>query len=332
MDPVVLQLLAQLSSAKGGNKNLSALLGNIDNPLLLAMAGVIDPQVMQQSESGGLYGSFQQDPNTPATVQQVMDWVDQGLNKYQIAAQLNNIPDEIVANSGYTKSQLTSIAGDLAKERASGGGKSVFEKAGFRSPNDIYGLMDVPLSAGAQQKIYDLQTQYGGLGSAVSAAEQGSKKAALLMRGASPEVRSDWLEKIRRARPRGTRNTAELRVLEDWVKSTPYATVEELKKRAAEITDSYSYDKTRVGRVNKAVEGIAKSAAPYQQKSVDRAQAIQDWEKAKAAESQAEVQASNNARLQEAIRMASLKNAAQAGRTPFTDQVSTLLKFVAGSK
>ena len=117
MDPQLLAAL--LSQAKGGNKNLSGTLGNVDNPILLALAGVLDPYYgtgQTTSGAGNLYGSFASDETTPAAVKAVMDYVDQGMNGYQIEAQINALDPDIVKNSGYTDEQLISMGKEMAKE------------------------------------------------------------------------------------------------------------------------------------------------------------------------------------------------------------------------
>ena len=78
---------------------------------------------------------------------------------------------------------------------------------------------------------------------------------------------------------------------------------------------------------------ISKTATPASEvKSMDRGKSVADWEQSKIEESKIKAEASNNARLQEAIRQANLQQAAMAGRTPFTDQASQLVKFIAGTK
>jgi hypothetical protein len=344
MDPVVLQLLMQMSQAKSGNRNLSGTLNNMDNPLLLALAGVLDPMSMQgASQGGGVYGSFRNDPNTPETVQQVMDWVDQGLNKYQIESMINaQLPDAVVTDSGYTKKQLISMASEMSKQRASGTDKSGIGKltqAGFRNPNDVYGLEDVPLSANSQARIGELQTQYSPLEEKMANQESRTKIAANKMRGFSPDTKSELSKNIirdSRTMATGMASVA-LRELAKYVDSNPYVTVEDLNKQVDLISSSTSaaprevetYKRNALRRIGKVSKTATKGSEDV---GTNRAQSIGDWEMAKIEEGKIGVEASNNARLQEAIRQANLNQAAQAGRTPFTDQASQLMKFIAGTK
>jgi hypothetical protein len=343
MDPVVLQLLMQMSQAKGGNKNLSGTLNNMDNPLLLALAGVLDPMSGQGAgQSSGIYNQFANDPNTPATVQQVMDWVDQGLNKYQIESMVTQLPDTVVTDGGYTKKQLVSMANDMTKQRSSGTDKSGLGKltqAGYRNPNDIYGLMDVPLSAGSQKRLAELQTGYEPIANKMANQESRTRVAANKMRGFGTEVKSklaDDLSRDANTMATGGASVA-LRDLAKYVASNPYLTVEDLNKQVDSISSTTSALPGEVKqfrkRALKYADALAKTATSTSEvKSVDRGKAIADWEQSKMAESKIKAEASNNARLQEAIRQANLDQAARTGRTPFTDQASQLMKFIAGTK
>jgi hypothetical protein len=339
MDPVVLQLLVQMSQAKDGNKNLSGMLNNMDNSLLLALAGVLDPMSAQgSSQSSGIYNQFANDPNTPATVQQVMDWVDQGLNKYQIESMINQLPIAVVTDGGYTTKQLISMANEMTKQRYSGTDKSALgelTQAGYRNPNDVY----APLSANSQKRLAELQTEYEPIANNMANQESRSRVAANKMRGFSPDVKSELSKNIirdSRTMATGMASVA-LRDLAKYVDSNPYVTVEDLNKQVDLIASSTSavpgevetFKRNALRRIGK----VAKTATPASEvKSIDRGKAIADWEQSKIEESKIKAKASNNARLQEAIRQANLQQAAMAGRTPFTDQASQLVKFIAGTK
>jgi hypothetical protein len=290
-------------------------------------------------QSSGIYNQFANDPNTPATVQQVMDWVDQGLNKYQIESMVTQLPDAVVMDGGYTKKQLVSMANDMTKQRSTGADKNVFEKAGYRNPNDVYGLMDTPLSADSQQRLVELQTEYEPIENKMANQESRTKIAANKMRGFSPDAKSELSKNIirdSRTMATGMASVA-LRELAKYVDSNPYVTVEDLNKQVDLIASSTSavpgevetFKRNALKRIGKVSKTATKGSEDV---SSNRAQSIADWEKAKIEEGKVGVEASNNARLQEAIRQANLDQAARAGRTPFTDQASQLMKFIAGTK
>ena len=330
MDPQILELMMLLSQAKGGNKNLSGMLNNMDSPLLLALAGVLDPMVAQgSSQSSGIYNQFANDPNTPATVQQIMDWVDQGLNKYQIESMVNQLPDDVVTDGGYSKDQLISMANDMTKHRSSGEDKNVFEKAGFRNPNDVYTVDDVPLSANSQKRLRELEAEYKPISANLENINQRANKAGLIMRGAGKDRRQEWSDLVMDQNDNPIFKDPKLEDLSKWIKNAGYVSIADIEKKAEEIQMS---GKAPSLKLDRAVAKIKKKSASYEQGVSDRAQASTDWEQAKIEESKAKAEEYNNRRLREAIVQSNLQQAAQAGRTPFTDQASQLMKFIAGTK
>jgi hypothetical protein len=283
MDPQVLAML--LSQAKGGNKNLSSLLGNLDNPNLLALAGVLDPYY-GQGAGGTTYGQFASDPTTPAAVKAVMDYVDQGMNSYQIEAAINTLDDDVIKNSGYTDQQLISMGRDMAKE---GGkkGSDVFSKAGLRNPNDVYNISDVPLNESIVKALLGQQTRR----------KMFDDKAAT-------------------------------------IKSNLYKTEKASRKTKTDLDDTVeTIDASNMDyRFAAAAKRLAKKQA--KKKGPDKNQPYLDYEYAQAKEDyEASVDAARSFdELEMATRRGALKRVAEKGQTPYTDQMSTLLKFVAGSK
>ena len=342
MDPQVLQLMMQLAQAKGGNKNLSSLMGNMDNSLLLAFAGVLDPMVAQgSSQSSGIYNQFANDPNTPATVQQVMDWVDQGLNKYQIESMVTQLPEDVVRDGGYTKKQLVSMANDMTKQRSTGADKNVFEKAGYRNPNDVYGSMDVPLNANNQKMIYDIQQEgkTGSLGSEAKA-QNATKALAKLRAGTSvmsPEASKKLAKDLDWTKPRAG----------DWVfdpnKEILYSLRTDLLNAKDDVNlDEWSKNVTESNfkwgglgldkeKFKKDIAKLTKKGQKYAQ--IKHTKPLSDaYDKAMFEKVTSEGAATNARRQEEAAREGVLQAYAEMGRTPFTDQASQLMKFIAGTK
>ena len=346
MDPQILQLMTQLAQAKGGNKNLSSLLGNMDNSLLLAFAGVLDPMVAQgSSQSSGIYNQFANDPNTPATVQQVMDWVDQGLNKYQIESMVTQLPDAVVMDGGYTKKQLVSMANDMTKQRSSGTDKSGLGKliqAGYRNPNDVYGLMDVPLNAANQKMISDIQ-QTGKTGSQGSEAKAQNAKAALakLRAGTSimtPEASKklskelDWTKPNAQDMQAFDPNKALLYSLRnDLLNAKEDVNIDEWTKNITESSTKYGGLGLDKEALKKTVSKLTKKGQKYAQTKYTRP-ASDAYDKAMFEKVISEGAATNARRQEEAARAGVLQAYAEMGRTPFTDQASQLMKFIAGTK
>ena len=264
MDEQTVQMLMQyLAAAKKGNKNVSSVMNNLDSPILLGMAGVLDPYYGMGAGGGTTYGSFASDETTPPAVRAIMDYVDQGMNPYQIEAQVNALDDEVIRNSGYTDEQLISMGREMAKE---GGkkGTDVFAKAGLRNPNDVYDLETVPLD--------------------VSELENVRKYTERAMKTEKGLGQADYELGVAQRR---------------------------LKESRGKPSKGYAYEK--------------KQAMPSQEDrdAVSRAQANKY---------NIESAARGDLMRAQAVREGALKRAAQSGRTPFTDQTSTLLKFIAGSK
>jgi hypothetical protein len=343
MDPVVLQLLTQMAQAKGGNRNLSGTLNNMDNPLLLALAGVLDPMSGQGAgQSSGIYNQFANDPNTPATVQQVMDWVDQGLNKYQIESMVTQLPDAVVMDGGYTKKQLVSMANDMTKQRSTGADKNVFEKAGFRNPNDVYGLEDVPLNANNQKMIYDIQQEgkTGSLGSEAKA-QKATSALAKLRAGTSvmsPEASKKLAKELDWTKP----NAQDMQVF-DPNKGFLYALREKLLNAEEDVnldewTKNITESNTKYGGLGLDKELLKKQVAKLTKKGQKYAQTkytkpLSDaYDKAMFEKVTSEGAATNARRQEEAAREGVLQAYAEMGRTPFTDQASQLMRFIAGTK
>lgn len=334
MDPILLQLMAQLSQAKGANKNLPGLLNNMDNPLLLGLAGVLDPISFQQSAGNqGLYGQYAADPNTPDAVRAIMDYVDQGANKYQIQAQLNQLPEEVKTASGYTPEQLDAMAADMVSERSKGTGKNVFEKAGFRNPSEVYTAADVPLTDDSIKQLIRLQEESTPIYNKLSTEQQRGNVARRTMQNTSDaEKIAKTLQRSRLLATSGS-SAAAMRQLADWIAAQGSVSEQSLRSGAERFRpknrgDAQSFDRA----LEAATKNIMRETPDFETNNKKRRQSIKDWEASKIRESRIAAEASNNARLQEAIRMANLEQAAAQGRTPFTDQASQLMKFIAGSK
>jgi hypothetical protein len=261
--------------------------------------------------------------------------------------------------AGFQVSDLKGLANDLYKEHNSGtgGGKGdAFSKAGLRSPMDVYDAETVPLGDVSMKKLSELQAQYESTKSKYSTAAQGAKKASLLIGGPSKDKRNKWADVVESTSGNDVNVIGrELDLLQRWIRKTENISIDDIEQKAREITadpdmwwnreSNYTnniYNKANkslpkgyiLPTLKKAIGALKKStvSSSYDQSKAGQAKAVQDWESSKAQENQLQTEMSNNARLQEAIRMASLQKAAAAGRTPFTDQMSQIMRFASGSK
>lgn len=339
MDP---QLLAAiLSQAKGGNKNLSGVLGNMDNPILLALAQVLDPYYgtgQTTSGAGSLYSSFAGDKSTPAAVKAVMDYVDQGMNPYQIEAQINALDSDVIKDSGYTDQQLISMGKEMAKEGGKAG-SNVFAKAGLRNPNDIYDVEDVPLNESQNKDYFD----YIG-------------KAKKSKRG---EEKANWDLGV--ARNNMSKYSPETVDVPDWFPmGAEPGTVAQIGKGAEYNTARIGLDENgkgpnintaRIGldengkgpnfntaRIGEGAEYNTARIGPIPSKSDKKKgsrpsrEELDALSRAQAGVADVNTKVAADLMRAQAVREGSLMRAQQLGRTPFTDQASALLKFIAGSK
>lgn len=354
MDPEAIQMLMQyMKSAKGGNKNIGSIAGNLDNPILLALAGVLDPYYGSGGGGAGgtVYGQFASDPSTPAAVKAVMDYVDQGMNGYQIEAQINNLDDEVIKNSGYTDEQLISMGKEMSKE---GGkkGSDVFAKAGLRNPNDVYTTADVPLNQDVLKMLTEQDARRSKVGESSAKATEATKKAKKKLGPLyGKDFTSPELLSFLKNDPEGSKllkgknidwdkvdpNTGQIYSgpLSDstqdtsWQRFTPWGALRNLVGegvtqvgRTAEIIGKEQIMGGKAKYMSDVV-GYKKPADPYDLYEYEQAQL--DEEAGKFAKTRFD-------KLEQATRKGALKRVAEKGQTPFTDQTSTLLKFIAGTK
>jgi hypothetical protein len=201
------------------------------------------------------------------------------------------------------------------------------------------------------KKLSELQAQYESTKSKYSTAAQGSKKASLLIGGPSKDKRNKWADVVESTSDSDVNVIErELDLLQRWIRKTENISIDDIEQKARELTAdpamewnrpvSSHYDDTPHPKgyirstLKKAIDALKNPtvSSSYDQNKTDQAKAVKDWESSKAQENQLRTEMSNNARLQEAIRMASLQKAAAAGRTPFTDQMSQIMRFASGSK
>jgi len=344
MDTETIMMLAQLmSQAKGGNKNVSSIGNNLTDPVILALAGVLDPYYgMGGGSSGVIYEQFANDPSTPPAVRAVMDYVDQGMNPYQIEAQINALDPAVKTDSGYTDDQLIAMGREMSTERGKTKSSNVFSKAGLRNPNDVYSLEDVPLNA-SESKIYSkyldaAKSSERKLGDAeynVRALQQRIKES-----GASKDVEiPDWFPKgaaegtVAQIGKGAKYNTARIGLDENG--KGPNLNTARIGLDAdgkgpnlntARIGADENYEGTPV-RMGDYGGGKSKNKSKNVSSEDADAMARALWKRANI-----QNQKRYDEMRAEAVKEGAFNRAAKSGRTPFTDQASALLQFIAGTK
>jgi hypothetical protein len=319
MDPQLLAAL--LSAAKGGNKNVGSVLGNFDNPVALALAGVLDPYYSQDGGVQSLYKQYKGASDTPDSVNVVLDMIDQGANPYQIEAKINSLDEKVVTDGGYTPAQLTAMGKQMYDEKAKGVGKSVFEKAGLRNPNDVYSLEDVPLNAGESQKF----AQY--LDRAQQTNNQTSNYEADLRIAKNNYDRLLKQMKGRHGDDRGTqpRDLGQSSVYYNTGATiTPYGGGEpQPYDPSADLKNVYNPMKQDPRKKKKGEPDIPAGPTQDDINAIARAQ-VSLYEQ--------NLKVLNDQRRAQAVREGALNRASSSGKTPFTDQAAQFLQFIQKSK
>lgn len=322
LDTNTIQLLAQLlSGARGANKNLSGIMNNADNPVLLALAGVLDPMYGQNAQSGELYGQFAGDASTPLAVKSVMDWVDQGMNKYQIEAKINSLPGNVKTDSGYTDQQLISMGAEMAKQRASSP-SNVFAKAGLRNPNDVYNISDQPMSASNQALYNQYLDRANAMVNDVNLARSKADKAKVELQKttgnqATYVIPQDAAISARKILMGNTYNAPLVHLYHK-------ITNQLAPGKDVVLTES---DLAALPRDQNVYKILSKSG----KKKVD----VEAWKKQQAAlmdVADVERKAAAEANRAMAVAQGNLQGVAAAGRTPFSDQMAGLMRFLGASK
>ena len=158
------QMIQFMSAARGGNKNLSGVLGNMDSQLLAILAGAYDPRTAEQSGPGsGPYWSKYSQSEDPV-IQDVIAKITSGADKYQINSYIDSLAAQGQDLGAFQVSDLKGVAGELYKEftgtgtgSSSSKNKSDTQKAGIPDPTELYDTSTVPLAIANELYIKKLQ-------------------------------------------------------------------------------------------------------------------------------------------------------------------------------
>ena len=335
------ELLALLGGAKAGNKKLSGLLGNLDNPLLLAFAGVLDP--MYGTGSAGSTPLMSQYANSQEPIiQDIVSKVQQGVDPYALSSYIDtlvNVPNTDMA--GFQVNDLKGLAKGLANEwsKSSSNSNNVFAKAGFRHPNDVYTYADLPMEDYAVKAIQDISKQEQEATKGYDAAAQNARKALLAFqqgpKSTAPKVRDMGREaqikkmiKDEMGSPIFLVQDNTLGAFKNWFEKNPQATIGQMEGKYNELARSMGVQGSDFGKVLKKIKQTSKSSERVGPVADTSLQAYDEAQRAKIAP---EAAMSNARRIQQAIMDKQMEKVSSKGRTPFTDQVQALMKFVGQS-
>jgi hypothetical protein len=328
MDPELMQLFL---NARGRNKNVSGVLGNLDNPLLAYLAGAYNP--MTQEDSGGgstsTWDTYYGNEQYPE-LQPVLDIIAQGGDEYQAQAAL----DAAVANGGrlgpFSFETAKSLVSDAYKEVSEGGPsgkKSVFAKAGLSDPLDEYTVETMPMDETIRGFLSTLSKDSSRLAELASGAKKDAKRLKDYV-----SVGDTFLDSYRRKLRKemgsagGNIPGMAIRNLLDSLENKKSISNEELAQLESRFTpqgykDYQDMYKTSIGRASKGL--------------VNRGTTEDDTEKLSKAERKAndlyylaKEQADAERQIQEGILAAYKK----AGKTPLQDELSSMMKFISATK
>jgi hypothetical protein len=158
MDPEILNLFLQ---ATQGNKNVNSTLGNLDNPLLLFLAGQYLPPSGGMAGGGQLASRYAGNPEYPA-VNEILNEISTGADEFQIGTKAKAL---VAAGNvdGFDSGEFEQLAQELHKESRGEGSSSSSKdywskmgQSGFASPLDIYNEQTVPMPSNAADTLLPL--------------------------------------------------------------------------------------------------------------------------------------------------------------------------------
>jgi hypothetical protein len=310
MDPELLQLFA---SARGANKNVSGLLGNMDNSFLAFLAGVYDPVSAQGQPGGGpLWAKYSQDPNP--VFQQIIQEIQNGADPFYLSSEIDKMGDD-VASTGLMTGDLKGLAKALHKEYTTAGdpkNMSVWAKRGLREPTDLYSTQDVPLGDESRQQIVGMregqvaadrklstaQTQYGKVRSQLSVDDK---------------LKEQMIDRLNSNRASGPYQS---RALAEWISQQDVLDENQLRNKAQALSVPEK-------EINKATKTLSKrknkvNQTEYTKSQYDLGSASMQSDAARAAE-----------RL---YREGLVDSYEAAGKTPTRDQLAGIMSFLSKSK
>lgn len=317
------ELLKLFVQAKSNNKNVSGLLGNLDSPMLALLAGQIDPMAIQAQSSGGLYGQYASDPNTPDAVKAIMDFVDQGANKYQIQSSLNSLDPSVVTASGYTPEQLDAMAADMVKERGDG---DMWSKAGLRNPLDVYTTTDVPINAAVALMMNKDSKNASKLAKAMSDATMGAYQTRRRSDTQKADIgRIADIVSNRKTMTSGMASGGMAR-LADWLKGQNTLSEDRLSSAIEQFKPKQRGERASYENAIKSVYGALEDKGVKYKKTMSEADELSKQQRKLGIMKNIEnsMVSRNNA-----YRRGVLQAYNEMGKTPTQDQLAGMMKFIA---
>lgn len=346
-----MQMMLLMSAARGGNKNLSSVLGNMDNQLLAIMAGAYDPRTAEQSGPGaGSYWSRYSQSEDPV-IQDVIAKISSGADKYQINSYIDSLAAQGQDLGAFQVSDLKGVATELYKEFTGTGSsgssssktKSATQKAGIPDPTELYNTSTVPLSSVNEQYIRKLQEDlepkvkgYETAKSRVGVARKGLELGSSATQEDKRIQKDDVLKWFGKesGRGRGTLGLNRARSYFTNNKDVQDITASDLANLLTKTKgEAYKHrmDSYEARRFDEATKNITKKAGSARGVGYNK-EANKKYDEAMQVMLSMERQASAAKQREQAVREGQMDYARQSGATPTTDAMKMIMKFISSSK
>lgn len=345
-----MQMMLLMSAARGGNKNLSGVLGNMDNQLLAIMAGAYDPRTAEQSGPGASSYWSRYSQSEDPVIQDVIAKITSGADKYQINSYIDSLAAQGQDLGAFQVSDLKGVATELYKEftgtgssgSSSSKNKSVTQKAGIPDPTELYNTSTVPLSSMNEQYIRKLQEDlmpkvkgYETVSSQVGVARKNLERGSSATDAGKRIKTADVLKWFDEESSRG-RGTLGLNRARSYFKNNPVDDISSsdltglLTKTKGEAY-KYRTGSYEAKRFDEATKNIGKKTGSARGVGYNK-EANKKYDDAMLQKVTMEAMMSAANQREQAVREGQMDYARQSGATPTTDAMKMIMKFISSSK
>lgn len=340
------ELLASFLAGSQGNKGVSSMLGNLDNPFLLYLAGQYLPPV-SASNAGGVSSRYVGNENYPS-IQELLTQIQEGADEFQYGTAVKGL----VAGGrtdGLESGEFERLAKNIYEEQTGTGSskkKNPFTEAGYADPTEIYTLENLPnrpgINAFLQQVAARQQMQSRDLERLSQTAEEKRKQVAPLY---DKEFTTQELVNYLRTDPEGKKLAKQRGI--DMSKVSSEGDVyswKGTKRPKRSVLDPRNFTEAITSDLYRFAEDLGRTVTGGRTKTISEAvggtgKLIQGREKQKeeysAAASRAK-QVEDQMKLEqyqaEKFAKAYLGRLAERGITPLKDQMTGVLGFLSQNK
>lgn len=173
------ELLNLFLAAQQGNKGISGTLNNLDNQMLIYLAGQYNPlSAMGITSSGGgqLTARYAGKPDYPA-VNQLLAQIQQGDDEYQYGTAVKALITG-GQTDGLDSGEFERLASDLYQEstgQVSPSKKTYWQQRGLSDPTDVYSLENLPNRPGLNKVLSQFATAQAARQSELDRASQATE-------------------------------------------------------------------------------------------------------------------------------------------------------------